>query len=100
MDYCLGRIVEAFTAAGGIVLITADHGNAEEMTNGHGGPVTAHSCNPVPFILIDRQIAATRHHLRGDGALANIAPTILQLMGLPTPTTMTSPSLLLVNNAK
>ncbi|TBV80711.1 MAG: 2,3-bisphosphoglycerate-independent phosphoglycerate mutase [Desulfobulbaceae bacterium] len=100
VDYCLGRIVEAFTAAGGIVLITADHGNAEEMTNGHGGPVTAHSCNPVPFILIDRQIAATRHHLRGDGALANIAPTILQLMGLPTPTTMTSPSLLLVNNAK
>jgi 2,3-bisphosphoglycerate-independent phosphoglycerate mutase len=95
VDHCLGQVVEAFTAAGGIVLITADHGNAEDMIAAGGGPMTAHSSNPVPFILIDKQVAPGHYHLRSDGALSNLAPTILQLMGLPVPEAMTSPSMLL-----
>ncbi|MFH7325118.1 2,3-bisphosphoglycerate-independent phosphoglycerate mutase [Desulfurivibrio sp. C05AmB] len=95
VDQCLGRLVEAFTAAGGIVMITADHGNAEEMVvSGDGGPMTAHSCNPVPFILIDPR-AEGPYRLRFDGALPDIAPTILQLMGLPLPAEMTGSGLLL-----
>ena len=93
VDHCIGRVVEAFTAAGGVVLITADHGNAEEMINlKTGGPMTAHTCNPVPLLLIDP--TGGGHQLRAGGDLTNLAPTILQLMGLPVPPEMTSTSLL------
>lgn len=94
VDVCLGRIVEKFTARGGIVIITADHGNAETMRDPDSGtPITAHSSNPVPFILI-----SDRHKhvsLRQGGALCDIAPTILTLQHLPVPPAMTGKSLLM-----
>ena len=96
VDRCIGRVVEAFTAAGGIVLITADHGNAEEMIDPKdGGPMTAHSCNPVPLLLIDPRAAPDHYRLREDGTLTGLAPTILELMGLPVPAEMDGGSLLL-----
>lgn len=96
VDHCIGRVVEAFTAAGGVVLITADHGNAEEMISTQSsGPMTAHSCNPVPLLLIDRQAVPGSYRLRSDGTLTGLAPTILKLMGLPVPPEMDGTSLLL-----
>ncbi len=88
VDICLGKIVKKFTSKGGIVLITADHGNAETMSDPHThSPITAHSLNPVPFILIsERHKECT---LREDGSLRDIAPTILSLQGLPIPREMT-----------
>jgi 2,3-bisphosphoglycerate-independent phosphoglycerate mutase len=87
VDQSLGRLVPAFTARGGIVIITADHGNAEIMYDPTtAGPHTAHSLNPVPFILISERHKGK--HLRQDGALKDIAPTILHLQGLPVPAEM------------
>ena len=93
VDGCVGRLVARFTRDGGVVLITADHGNAEIMVDPQdGGPFTAHSCNPVPLILV------SDHHrgrqLRGGGALQDIAPTVLALMGLPQPVEMTGTNLI------
>ncbi|MBW2485122.1 MAG: 2,3-bisphosphoglycerate-independent phosphoglycerate mutase [Deltaproteobacteria bacterium] len=88
VDVCLGRIVEKFTAKGGIVIITADHGNAEMMREPDSDrPVTAHSSNPVPFILISEQHKSCT--LRQGGSLRDIAPTILSLQNLPVPKEMT-----------
>ena len=70
---------------GGVWLITADHGNAETMRNSDGSPHTFHTTNPVPFILISDDNQA---RLRPDGALQDIAPTILGLLGLPQPAEM------------
>jgi 2,3-bisphosphoglycerate-independent phosphoglycerate mutase len=96
VDRCLGRLVAAFTARGGIVIITADHGNAEIMFDHHtAGPHTAHSLNPVPFILISDRHQGRR--LRQDGALKDIAPTILHLHGLPVPAEMDGTCLLLTD---
>ena len=93
VDECLGRIVERFTGNGGTVLVTSDHGNAEDMKDSESGKVvTAHSSNPVPFILIHNQNGNIK--LRADGSLTNIAPTILDLMGLDIPQDMESESLL------
>ncbi|HIJ91062.1 MAG: 2,3-bisphosphoglycerate-independent phosphoglycerate mutase [Desulfobulbaceae bacterium] len=92
VDRCIGRVVERFTELGGVVLVTADHGNAEVMINKEtGGPVTAHSTNPVPLVMIGAQPG---FGLRDGGTLTNIAPTILELMGLPIPPEMESASLL------
>ena len=93
VDTCLGKIVERFTAKGGIALITADHGNAETMCdpNSHC-PITAHSSNPVPFILLSQTHKGCT--LRKDGSLRDIAPTILNLQGLPIPQEMTGQSLI------
>ncbi|MEW6500715.1 MAG: 2,3-bisphosphoglycerate-independent phosphoglycerate mutase [Thermodesulfobacteriota bacterium] len=92
VDQCLGRIVEKFTAQGGVVLVTADHGNAEIMVDPvTGGPFTAHSSNPVPLVMVG---AAPGLGLRDGGTLTNLAPTILDLMGLPIPVEMESTSLL------
>jgi len=87
VDACLGQLVEPFLALGGTVLITADHGNADIMYDQvTKGPHTAHTLNPVPFMLInDRYCGQT---LRRDGALKDIAPTVLFLMGLPVPAAM------------
>ena len=94
VDTCLGRIVEKFTAPGGIVLITADHGNAETMLDPHShSPFTAHSTNPVPFILISEQYKNAK--LRQGGSLRDIAPTILNLQNLSIPQEMTGRSLLI-----
>jgi 2,3-bisphosphoglycerate-independent phosphoglycerate mutase len=93
VDTCLKKIVEKFTDKGGIALITADHGNAETMCdpNSHC-PITAHSSNPVPFILISEKHKGCT--LRKDGSLRDIAPTVLNLQGLPIPQEMTGQSLI------
>ncbi|MCL6446748.1 MAG: 2,3-bisphosphoglycerate-independent phosphoglycerate mutase [Armatimonadetes bacterium] len=87
VDQCLGRVVKAVQAKGGVVLITADHGNADEMLDKQNGSAhTAHTTNPAPFILINRDLNQVR--LR-PGRLEDIAPTILRLLGLPQPPEMT-----------
>ncbi|MHB1015810.1 MAG: alkaline phosphatase family protein, partial [Desulfurivibrionaceae bacterium] len=92
VDRCIGRVAERFTELGGVVLVTADHGNAEVMINKKtGGPVTSHSTNPVPLVMLGAQ---SGFGLRDGGTLTNIAPTILELMGLPIPAEMESASLL------
>lgn len=92
VDDCVGRVVDAVRAKGGAVLITADHGNAEIMVDETGGPHTAHTCGAVPFILVDDARRDAR--LRADGILADIAPTMLALLGLPQPPEMSGRSLL------
>jgi 2,3-bisphosphoglycerate-independent phosphoglycerate mutase len=95
VDRCIGRVAEHFTGLGGVVLVTADHGNAEVMINKEtGGPVTAHSTNPVPLVMLGAQPGLG---LKDGGTLTNIAPTILELMGLPIPIEMESTSLLVRN---
>lgn len=94
VDQCIGKVVEKFTSLGGIVLITSDHGNAEIMEDSENhGPFTAHSSNPVPFIMISKDHLDCK--LRQDGSLTNIAPTILDLQGLPIPDEMESASLII-----
>jgi len=90
-DAAVGRIVDATLTAGGCVLLTADHGNAEEMTFPNGEPNTQHSTNPVPVIFIAKD--AGRFVVR-DGGLVDVAPTLLGLLGLPVPARMTGRSLL------
>jgi 2,3-bisphosphoglycerate-independent phosphoglycerate mutase len=86
IDTCLGRVVEAIRARRGGVIITADHGNAEQMIDYETGePFTAHTTNPVPFILISDY----RGRMREGGSLQDIAPTMLGLLGLPQPPQMT-----------
>ena len=87
VDACLGRIVDAVLARKGAVLITADHGNCEVMRDPlTGAPHTAHTLNPVPFYLIEDGVEG---RLREGGALEDVAPTILGLIGLPKPPAMT-----------
>ena len=89
VDRCLGRLAGAVEAAGGALLITADHGNAERMRGADGTtPHTAHTRGPVPAVLVGPPGMALR-----DGTLADIAPTVLDLMGLPAPAAMTGRSL-------
>ena len=89
VDCCLGRLAGAVEEAGGALLITADHGNAERMRGADGTtPHTAHTDGPVPAALVGAPGLAL-----GDGALPDIAPTVLELMGLPAPTAMTGRSL-------
>jgi 2,3-bisphosphoglycerate-independent phosphoglycerate mutase len=88
-DACLGEVVRCVQATGGALVITADHGNADEMLEEDGSPDTAHSLNPVPLIVTDE--SAT---LRDGGVLADVAPTILQLLGIEQPAPMTGRSLL------
>ncbi len=90
-DAAVGTVVDATLGAGGCVLLTADHGNAEEMLFPDGGKNTQHSTNPVPVLFIAAD--ASRYVLR-DGGLADVAPTILELLGLPVPERMTGRSLL------
>jgi 2,3-bisphosphoglycerate-independent phosphoglycerate mutase len=96
VDACLARVLDATLSAGGVALVTADHGNAEEMIDRvTGGPMTAHTTNPVPVILVTPEDHPLRHAtLRQECVLSSVAPTVLQLMGLPVPPAMTSPSLL------
>lgn len=96
VDASLGRIVAAALEQGGVALVTADHGNAEEMVELlTGGPMTAHTTNPVPVVLVVPEESPLRHvRLREDGRLASVAPTVLRLLGVPAPPDMTEPSLL------
>ena len=88
VDACVGKVVAATRAMGGIAMITADHGNAEEMRKGDGSPMTAHTTNLVPFILVG---ANAKLH---PGRLADIAPTILDILGLACPEEMDGKSLI------
>jgi 2,3-bisphosphoglycerate-independent phosphoglycerate mutase len=99
VDACLGRIVAVLDARdgtapdgpGSLLAITADHGNADAMRDPAGNPVTAHSLNPVPFLLDGRDVAGRLLH---DGVLADVAPTLLELAGLAPWPGMTGQSLL------
>jgi 2,3-bisphosphoglycerate-independent phosphoglycerate mutase len=87
IDGCLRRIVDAVRAAGGTVIITADHGNAEEMWNVQlNEPHTAHTCNPVPVILVDEPAGL---RLREGGSLRDVAPTMIGILGIEKPKGMT-----------
>jgi 2,3-bisphosphoglycerate-independent phosphoglycerate mutase len=88
VDACLGDVVEAVHAAGGACLITADHGNCDHMLNDDGSPNTAHSLNPVPLIVTVPDV-----RLRDSGILADVAPTVLALLGQEKPAAMTGESL-------
>ncbi len=89
VDTCVGRMVDAILAKGGAALITADHGNADKMYEPDGSAFTAHTTNPVPFIVVGEDC-----ELREGGVLADIAPTILKLLELPQPAEMTGKSLI------
>ncbi|MCK9200828.1 MAG: 2,3-bisphosphoglycerate-independent phosphoglycerate mutase [Gallionella sp.] len=90
LDICIGRVVAAMQSIGGEVIITADHGNAEQMADPATQQVhTAHTLNPVPFIYIGRKA-----ELADDGALRDLAPSLLTMMGLPQPAEMTGHSLI------
>jgi len=87
VDACLGRIYQAIRQSGGSLLITADHGNAEMMVDPiSGGPHTAHTRNPVPFIFVSED--ANNYALRPNGSLRDISPTVLALLGLDQPEQM------------
>jgi 2,3-bisphosphoglycerate-independent phosphoglycerate mutase len=93
VDTGLGRIVEALKRQGGALIVTADHGNCELMKDPEtGGPHTAHTTNPVPVVIMGG--AAAQSGSLNDGSLADLAPTMLNLMGLPVPREMTGHSIL------
>jgi 2,3-bisphosphoglycerate-independent phosphoglycerate mutase len=90
VDECLGRVVAAVHESGGVCLVTADHGNADNMLEPDGSPNTAHSMNPVPVIVT----SAAAKVRASDGILADVAPTLLELMGIEQPAAMTGTSLI------
>jgi 2,3-bisphosphoglycerate-independent phosphoglycerate mutase len=90
VDQCLGRVMDCVTRLGGTLLVTADHGNAEDMLDAQGNVKTSHSLNPVPFVYVGPE----RFRVR-DGRLADVAPTILGILGIEKPAEMTGESLLL-----
>ena len=97
VDACLAEIEKAVRAKGGAMLITADHGNAEMMIDpATGGPHTAHTTNPVPFLVISEN--ATQFTLKPNGSLRDISPTILGMLNLPEPTEMTGQDLRLMKD--
>ena len=99
VDHCIGRLLDAVGRMGGTLLITADHGNAELMEGPDGQAWTAHTTNPVPVILVEgekRKLAGMGNsiRLRENGGLADIAPTLLQILGLPKPEAMSGSTLI------
>ncbi|MDF1493372.1 2,3-bisphosphoglycerate-independent phosphoglycerate mutase [Caproiciproducens sp. CPB-2] len=89
VDACVGRVVHAISEAGGVALITADHGNADKMYEEDGSPFTAHTTNPVPFCVVGYPC-----RLRSGGRLADIAPTMLKILDLPQPPEMDGVSII------
>ncbi len=89
VDKCVGRVTDAILAKGGVALITADHGNADHMFDEDGSPFTAHTTNPVPFCVVGYPCK-----LREGGRLADIAPTMLKILGLPQPQEMDGRSII------
>lgn len=92
VDRCTGSVVRGILAAGGAALVCADHGNAECMMDENGGPYTAHTSNPVPCVLVD---PSRRGVSLRDGALADVAPTMLEILGIEKPVEMDGESLIL-----
>jgi 2,3-bisphosphoglycerate-independent phosphoglycerate mutase len=90
VDSCLGSVVDAVHASGGACIVTADHGNADHMLEPDGSPNTAHSLNPVPLIVTVPSVSLSE----GPGVLADVAPTVLELLGVEQPEAMTGSSLL------
>lgn len=88
VDTCVGKVVDALDKVGGVAIITADHGNAEKMADENGHPYTAHTTNPVPVVITDKNIKIR------DGILSDITPTLLELLGIDIPADMTSHSLI------
>ncbi len=94
VDECVGKLVNFIMATNGVLIITADHGNAEEMINLKTGQIdTEHSSNPVPFIAVSKSFTGG-HTQISEGILADIAPTIIKILGLPVPTEMSGKNLL------
>ena len=91
VDECVGKVVDALVKKGGKAIVTADHGNADQMVDEEGKPFTPHSTNPVPAIVIDP--TCPKHELREGGRLCDLCPTLLKLMGMPQPKEMTGKSL-------
>ena len=92
VDTCVGKAVDAIKEVNGQLFICADHGNAEQLVDYEtGAPFTAHTTNPVPFILVN---ADPSYKLRENGCLADIIPTLIELMGMEQPAEMTGKSLL------
>ena len=91
VDRCLERVLDKLLSQGGVALVTADHGNSEKMADADGKPFTAHTTNPVRLLLVDDSRRSVR--LR-EGRLGDVAPTLLELMGLPQPEEMTGNSLI------
>ena len=89
VDRWLGEVVAAVSATGGVCVITSDHGNADHMLEPDGSPNTAHSLNPVPFVVTSNEVA-----VREEGILADVAPTVLELLGMEQPPEMTGTSML------
>ena len=89
VDECLGKIVDLILEKGGKAIITADHGNADVLETADGTPMTAHTTNPVPIIVTDKNV-----QLRNDGVLGDISPTMLKILGVEQPPEMTGKSLL------
>jgi 2,3-bisphosphoglycerate-independent phosphoglycerate mutase len=89
VDGCLGSIVEAVHGSGGACVITADHGNSDHMLEDDGSPNTAHSLNPVPFIVTVEGVG-----LREEGILADVAPTVLEILGIDQPEAMSGESMI------
>lgn len=92
VDECLRKLTEYILARGGVLLVTADHGNAEMMRDAEGKPHTAHTTNRVPFVLVG--VAYKDRHLRRDGSLCDIAPTLLEVAGIEKPEQMSGRTLL------
>ena len=88
VDKCVSEVVEAARANGYEVVMIADHGNADNAVNADGTPNTAHSLNPVPIVVVSDRVKAVH-----DGILADVAPTVLKLMGLEQPAEMTGEAL-------
>ena len=90
-DACLGRVAEAVENLGGVCLVTADHGNAEQLLEADGtSPHTAHTTNPVPLIVTKKEVK-----LATGGTLADLVPTALTLLGVPQPKEMSGKSLMI-----
>ena len=88
VDECVGRVVAALDKVGGVAIISADHGNAEKLADENGNPFTAHTTNPVPVVITDKNVKIR------DGILSDLAPTMLELLGIEIPEDMTSKSLI------
>lgn len=86
LDECLGKLAATVLRVNGLLAITADHGNAESKLDPQGNPLTAHTTNPVPFVLVANGVAG---HFRTGGKLGDVAPTLMHMAGLPVPAAMT-----------